>query len=40
LVKPDGMSAREFHQYWLETHSPGWFIGSTAKFADRMDRGM
>jgi uncharacterized protein (TIGR02118 family) len=22
LVKPDGMSAREFHQYWLETHSP------------------
>jgi uncharacterized protein (TIGR02118 family) len=22
LVKPDGMSAKEFHQYWLETHSP------------------
>ena len=22
LVKPDGMSANEFHQYWLETHSP------------------
>ena len=22
LVKPDGMSAKEFHQYWLEIHSP------------------
>jgi uncharacterized protein (TIGR02118 family) len=22
LVKPDGMSAKEFHRYWLEIHSP------------------
>jgi uncharacterized protein (TIGR02118 family) len=22
LVKPDGMSAKEFHRYWIETHSP------------------
>jgi uncharacterized protein (TIGR02118 family) len=22
LVKPDGMSAKEFHQYWMENHSP------------------
>jgi uncharacterized protein (TIGR02118 family) len=22
LVKPDGMSANEFHRYWMETHSP------------------
>jgi uncharacterized protein (TIGR02118 family) len=22
LVKPDGMSVKEFHQYWLEIHSP------------------
>jgi uncharacterized protein (TIGR02118 family) len=22
LVKPDGMSAKEFHRYWMETHSP------------------
>jgi uncharacterized protein (TIGR02118 family) len=22
LVKPDGMSAKEFHQYWMESHSP------------------
>ena len=22
LIKPDGMSAKEFHRYWMETHSP------------------
>jgi hypothetical protein len=22
LVKPDGMSAKESHQYWIEAHSP------------------
>ena len=22
LVKPDGMSAKDFHRYWLEIHSP------------------
>jgi uncharacterized protein (TIGR02118 family) len=22
LVKPDGMSAKDFHKYWIETHSP------------------